>query len=263
MQQLNPWQDPARLTCQAYFPRVYDGRSSSSFVQVHRSAPLGYCPQRGIRSGGGSGRLCPDHSGVRTRCLLLLHHLMEIGHGIPREWPSTTAPSLSLGLPYLHRIFFLHLFPYFSPQLRKIELTNRWTPLWVPRLADIDGSLIMLANCARDSLEIRPQEPPRLQTVCSLELPALEPYAYVIVYTVDKHWVPTASRGGGRSLPARKRVVPFRSSKVGTIGLLIEHEMRTASARVRPSCWMTIGVPELLSVVASTSRDPAGGDCFA
>jgi hypothetical protein len=209
---------------------------------------------------------------------LLLHRLMEIGHGNPREWPSTTAASLSSGLPYLHRIFFLTSFHSFLTQLREIELTNRWTPLWVPRLVDIDGSLIMLANCTRNSLEIcklelpsssHPQEPPRLQTVCSLELPALEPYAFVIVSTVDKQWVPTASRngngngGGGRSLPARKRVIPFRSSKVGTIGLFIEHEMRTASARVLPSCWMTIGVPELLSVVASTSGDPAGGDSLS
>ena len=142
----------------------------------------------------------------------------------------------------------------------------------MPRLVDIDGSLVMLANCTRNSLEIcklelppssHSQEPPRLQTVCSLELPALEPYAFVIVSTVDKQWVPTASRSGsgsGRSLPARKRAVPFRSSKVGTIGLLIEHEMRTASARVLPSCWMTIGVPELLSAVAQTSGDPDGGD---
>src|SRR6266850_747352 len=118
MQHLNPWQDPARLACQAYFPRVYDGRSSSSFIQVHRSAPLGYRPRRGIRSGGGSGRLCPDHSDVRTGCLLLLHRLMEIGHGNPREWPPTTTTSLSLGLPYLHIVFSLIPSPSFPTASR-------------------------------------------------------------------------------------------------------------------------------------------------
>ncbi len=127
--------------------------------------------------------------------------------------------------------------PYiFSPQLREIELSNRWTPLWVPSLVDIDGSLIMLANCTKNSLEIcklelasSSQEPPRMYTVCSLELPALEPYAFVVVSTVDKEWVPTGTRGGARCQPTWKRVVPFRSSKVGTIGLLVEPEMRTAS----------------------------------
>jgi len=154
--------------------------------------------------------------------------------------------------------------PYiFPPQLREIELSNRWTPLWVPRLVDIDGSLIMLANCTKNSLEIcklelasSSQEPPRMYTVCSLELPALEPYAFVVVSTVDKEWVPTVTRGdGARCQPTRKRVVPFRSSKVGTIGLLVEHEMRTASVRVLPSCWMTVSVPALLSVI----RRPGSG----
>ena len=175
--------------------------------------------------------------------------------------------------PLLTETFF-YFFPFFLfPQLREIELTNKRTPLWAPRLVDIDGSLIMLANCTRNSLEIcklelssssHPQEPSRLRTVCSLELPALEPYAFVIISTADKEWVSTASRsssssgcggGGAQSLPARKRVVPFRSSKVGTIGLHVEHEMRTASTRVLPDCWMTISVPAMRSVIAPTSED--------
>ncbi|KAH9984430.1 hypothetical protein BJV77DRAFT_1037705 [Russula vinacea] len=76
--------------------------------------------------------------------------------------------------------------------LRDIELSNTWRPLWLPRLVDIDGSLIMLANCTKNSLEICKLElasqEPRLQTVCFLD---------------------------------------------GTIGLLVEHEMRTASIRHR------------------------------
>ncbi len=129
----------------------------------------------------------------------------------------------------------------------------------MPRLVDIDGGLILLANCTKNSLEIcklefASQEPPRLHTVCFLELPVLEPYAFVVVSRVDKEWVPTSSSHGARpqqqqqQLP-RKRVVPFRSSKVGTIGLLLEHEMRTASVRVLPSCWMTISITALLSAI--------------
>lgn len=141
------------------------------------------------------------------------------------------------------------------PQLREIELSYRWRPLWVPRLVDIDDNLIMLANCTKNSLEIcrlevvTPQDA-RLHTVCFLELPALEPYAFVVVSTVNKEWISTARQhGGARPQRARKRVVPFRSSRVGTIGLLVEHEMRTASVRELPSCWMTVSVAALLSTV--------------
>src|ERR1700747_3399531 len=104
-------------------------------------------------------------------------------------------------------------------------------PLWVPRLVDIDDDLIMLANCTMNSLEICRLElgslEPRLHTVGYLELPTLEPYAFSVVSIVDKEWVPT----GGcdvRSQPQypRKRFVPFRSSKVATIGLFVQHEMR-------------------------------------
>jgi hypothetical protein len=163
------------------------------------------------------------------------------------------------------------------PQLRDLELSNRRRPLWVPRLVGIDSGLIMLANCTKNSLEIcrlefASQEPPRLHTVCFLELPALEPYAFVVVSRVDKEWVPTSSWYGTRSqqqlqqlqlqLP-RKRVVPFRSSKVGTIGLLLEHEMRTASVRVLPSCWMTVSIAALLSAVyygCSSSESESSSD---
>ena len=136
----------------------------------------------------------------------------------------------------------------------------------------IDGGLILLANCTRNSLEIcklefAPQEPPRLHTVCFLELPALEPYAFVVVSRVEKEWVPTSSWYETQSqqhqqLP-RKRVVPFRSSKVATIGLLLDHEMRTASVRVLPSCWMTVSIAALLSAIyygCSSSSDSSDDD---
>lgn len=147
----------------------------------------------------------------------------------------------------------------------------------MPRLVSIDGGLIMLANCTKNSLEIcklefASQEPPRLQTLCFLELPALEPYSYVVVSRVDKEWVPTSSWYGTQSEQQqqqqrpRKRVVPFRSSKVGTIGLLLEHEMRTASVRVLPSCWMTVSIAALLPAIyygcasSSSSSDSSDDD---
>ena len=149
----------------------------------------------------------------------------------------------------------------------------------MPRLVDIDGDLIMLANCTKNSLEICKLEltsqEPRLHTVCFLELPALEPYAFVVVSRVDKEWVPTSPHGARsqqqqqqqqpQPLP-RKRVVPFRSSKVGTIGLLVEHEMRSASVRVLPSCWMTVSIAALLSTIGGggySSSDSDSGDAAA
>lgn len=145
------------------------------------------------------------------------------------------------------------------PQLRDIELSNTWRPLWLPRLVDIDGSLIMLANCTKNSLEICKLElasqEPRLQTVCFLELPTLEPYAFVVVSRVEKEWVPTSSHGALSQQLPRKRIVPFRSSKVGTIGLLVEHEMRTASIRVLPSCWMTVSIAALRCAIDCRSSD--------
>ena len=154
------------------------------------------------------------------------------------------------------------------PQLRDIELSNRWRPLWVPRLVDIDGDLMMLANCTKNSLEICKLEltsqEPRLHTICFLELPALEPYVFVVVSRVDKEWVPTSPHGARsqqqQQPPPRKRVVPFRSSKVGTIGLLVEHEMRSASVRVLPSCWMTVSVAALLSAIAGARCCPSPSD---
>ena len=66
-----------------------------------------------------------------------------------------------------------------------------------------------------------------MDTVCSLELPALELCAFV----VGKEWISTVSRGDLQSQLTWKRVVPFRSSKVGTSGLLVEHEIGMRSRR--------------------------------
>jgi len=95
---------------------------------------------------------------------------------------------------------------------------------------DIDGNLIMMVNWTKDSLEIyklelvSSREPLRIHTVSSFESPALEPCSFVVVSTIDKEWVPALTCGGAQCQLRRKRVVPFRSSKVGMIGL-VEHEM--------------------------------------
>jgi hypothetical protein len=111
-------------------------------------------------------------------------------------------------------------------------------------------------------LELGSSKEPHLYTVCSLELPTLEPYTFVIVSMVDKEWVPTASCDASAcSQLLRKRVIPFHSSKVSTIGLLKEYKMRTASVRVLPSCWMTISIMALLSAIHSDAEPGHASVC--
>jgi hypothetical protein len=132
-------------------------------------------------------------SGRDVCCIYLVSWKSGTVTLVSRNLTQKTATRLQCNNPLYH---------FLPPQLREIELSNRWTPLWVPRLVDIDGNLIMLANCTKNSLEIcklelastSSQEPPRMYTVCSLKLPALEPYAFVVVSTVDKEWVPTVTR---------------------------------------------------------------------
>ena len=68
-----------------------------------------------------------------------------------------------------------------------------------------------------------------MHATCSLELPALAPYASIVMSTIDKKWVPFKTRGGARCRLTWKCVTPFRSSKVDTIGLLVDDEMRMRS----------------------------------
>ncbi|KAI0251758.1 hypothetical protein BJV78DRAFT_1208546 [Lactifluus subvellereus] len=142
--------------------------------------------------------------------------------------------------------------------LREIELPNRLMPPWAPRVVIMDNSFIMLVNCWMTYLEICKLElaspDPRLQTVCFLELPALELYAFAVVSTVSKEWIPTSEHDAQSQL-TRKRIAPFRSSRVGTIGLLLEYEPCTPSVRERPGCWMTVSVASLLSAIHPGTSD--------
>jgi len=75
-------------------------------------------------------------------------------------------------------------------------------------------------------LKLSSSKEPHLYTVCSLELPTLEPYTFVIISMVNKEWVLTASLDTSAcSQLLRKHVIPFCSSKVSTIGLLKEYKM--------------------------------------
>lgn len=131
-------------------------------------------------------------------------------------------------------------------------------PPWAPRVVILGNNFIVLVNCWATCLEIcrleLTSQDPRLQTVCFLEFPALELYAFVIVSTVSKEWIPTSEHGVQSQL-TRKRVVPFRSSKVDTIGLLLQYEPCTPSVRERPGCWMTVSVASLLSTIQPGTSD--------
>jgi hypothetical protein len=116
----------------------------------------------------------------------------------------------------------------------------------------------MLVNCKMNSLEICRLElaspDPRLKTVCFLEFPVLPFYA-LAVSKVRKEWIPT-SECSALSQLGRKRAVPFRSSKVGSIGLLLDQTMTYAvSVRERSRYWMTICVASLLSTITPDTND--------
>jgi hypothetical protein len=75
-------------------------------------------------------------------------------------------------------------------------------------------------------LKLSSSKEPHLYTVCSLELPTLEPYTFVIISMVDKEWVLTASHDASAcSQLLWKHIIPFCSSKVSTISLLKEYKM--------------------------------------
>jgi hypothetical protein len=115
----------------------------------------------------------------------------------------------------------------------------------------------MLVNCQMASLEICKLElvspNPHLQTVCFLGFPALNFYS-LTVSTVKKEWIPTSEHGALSQL-RRKRLVPFRSSKVGTMGLLLDHIPCAVTTRERQRYWMTICVASLLSTIHSGVKD--------
>ena len=142
-----------------------------------------------------------------------------------------------------------------SSKLR--SLSDRWTPLWggAPKLAVIDDNLVALIKDSANSLEICKLEDTaspgsRLRTMCFLDLPPLKSEASCVLSMAIKEWVPT-SKYHARSSSSRKHHIPFYSSTVGTIALLLDY--RTSSIGHPFRCAIIISVAAILSVVCTTN----------
>jgi hypothetical protein len=146
-----------------------------------------------------------------------------------------------------------------TKSLKLCSLSDRWTPLWggAPKLAVIDNNLIALIKDSANSLEICKLEVsasprPRLRTMCFLDLPPLASEASCVLSMTIKEWVPISGHHGWSS-SSRKHHIPFYSSTVGTISLLLDY--RTYSKGIgRPlRCTIVISVAAILSVIRATN----------
>ena len=117
----------------------------------------------------------------------------------------------------------------------------------------IDSSLIALIREKLNRIEIYRLEVcpstsvPLLQTVCLLELPSVTSIASVIWGFHTMEWVPT-SRHYKWSRSSRGYHIPFYSSTVGTIGLLLRYRTDPGSG-YSFKCTMTISIAGLLSAI--------------
>jgi hypothetical protein len=102
-------------------------------------------------------------------------------------------------------------------------------------------------------LEISPSGP-CLQTVCILELPPLSSGTSAILSDILMEWVPT-SKDHTRSRPPRRVHIPFYSSRVGTIALLLEYNVSTEGHHGPHRFTMVISVQTLLSVIRTGIRN--------
>jgi hypothetical protein len=143
--------------------------------------------------------------------------------------------------------------------LKVRSLSDRWTPLWggAPKVAVIDNNLIALIKDSANSLEICKLEVtassgPRLRTMCFLDLPPLASEASCIVSMAIKEWVPT-SKHHAPSSSSRKHHIPFYSSTVGTIILLLDYRTYSKGAGHPYRCTIVISVAAILSVVHTTN----------
>ena len=99
--------------------------------------------------------------------------------------------------------------------------------------------------------EITPLSP-CLQTVCILELPPLESGASVVLSEVLVERIPT-SKGYERSTSSQG--LPFYSSQVGTIALLLDYHVSWEGHRGPRRYTMVISVQALLSVIRTGVRN--------
>jgi hypothetical protein len=154
------------------------------------------------------------------------------------------------------------LCPPTQAELLKLRsLSDRWTPLWggAPKLAVIDNNLIAVikdsaSNIEICKLEVAASSGPRLRTICFLALPSLTSEASCVLSTAIKEWVPT-SKHHARSSSSRDRRVPFYSSTVGTIALLLDYRTYSKGAGHPLRCTMVISVAAILSAIRSKVRN--------
>ena len=120
----------------------------------------------------------------------------------------------------------------------------------------IDTSLVALIREKLNRLEIYRLEVcpstrvPLLRTVCLLELPSVAPITSVLWRFSAMEWVPT-SRHYKRSRSSRGYHIPFYSSKVGTMGLVLHY--RVASG-YESHCSMIISIAGLLSAIQTRAH---------
>ena len=116
----------------------------------------------------------------------------------------------------------------------------------------IDSNLIALIRVELNRIEIYRLEVcpsasvPLLQTVCHLELPPVTSVTTVTLIFSAMEWVPT-SRHYKWSRSSRGYHIPFYSSTVGTIGLLLHY--RVAPPGYSFKCTMIISIAGLLSAI--------------
>ncbi|KAH9041300.1 hypothetical protein EDB85DRAFT_1470175 [Lactarius pseudohatsudake] len=124
-----------------------------------------------------------------------------------------------------------------------------------PKPTVIDSNFVLLIRESINTLEIHKLEltssPPRMQTVCSLELPPLNAGASIFSSMFSKEWIAPSERCAGSQFPRRR--LPFRSSRIDTMTLRLSY--RTPETGNRRSEYAFIfSVAALLSVAHSGVR---------
>ncbi|KAH8979047.1 hypothetical protein EDB86DRAFT_2988868 [Lactarius hatsudake] len=124
-----------------------------------------------------------------------------------------------------------------------------------PKLTVIDRSFVLLIRESINTLEIHKLEitssPPRMKTVCSLELPPLKPDALIFSSMFSKECIASSERRAGSQFSRRR--LPFRSSRIDTVTLRLSY--RTPESGIRPPGYAFIfSVTALLSVAHSGVR---------
>lgn len=125
-----------------------------------------------------------------------------------------------------------------------------------PKLTVIDSNLVMLIRDSINSLEINKLDlassHPRMQTVCSLELPPLRSDVCISHSMFVKEWIASSERHV-QSQFSQRRLLPFCSSRNDTIALRLSYRI-PARDTTSSECAMLFNTTALLSVVHSGVR---------